>query len=111
MRLLNSISVADSIPLIYPRLFAIHDIGLDSPFGVPSPEFNGRILFPPLIRASYERLNSDGVYFIEIGLSWMLGVSRLAPPQLIKLLFNVNYIEEIDIRLVYFVNPAYIAYS
>ena len=61
MRLLSGMCVSDSIAHFYPRMMSIHDLPLDGPVGTFSPE-HGRVMFPPFIRASYERLDVDGVY-------------------------------------------------
>lgn len=62
MRLLKSLSVADCIALLYPRLLSLHDLDLS----VSPVDSDGVVQLPPFIRVSYERLDVDGVYLIGI---------------------------------------------
>ncbi|KAJ3205727.1 COPII coat Sec23p-Sfb3p heterodimer component [Clydaea vesicula] len=97
MRFLKSIPVSESIPLIYPRMISLHDIDLESKYGTYNPEL-GRVVAPPSIRVSMERLQFNGIYLIENGVSMMMWIGRQCTPQVLKQLFDVEVPEQVDIR-------------
>jgi protein transport protein SEC24 len=106
MRMLSGMSVGDSIGLMYPRMFGIHDLDLNGDEGTFVEEL-GRVVFPGFVRASYERLDVDGVYLFENGLVLYLWVGREVVPQLIVDLFGVESQEAIDVTQVCFwINPS-----
>jgi protein transport protein SEC24 len=72
MRMLSGMSVSDSIGLFYPRMMSLHDMDLGGEAGRFSDEL-GRVVFPGFIRASYERLDVDGVYLFGmhyVSITW-----------------------------------------
>jgi protein transport protein SEC24 len=60
MRAIKSFGVADTIELLYPRMIAVHAFTED----VGRPGKYGRIVFPPLMRTSHQRMELQGVYLI-----------------------------------------------
>ncbi|KAF7731415.1 COPII coat Sec23p-Sfb3p heterodimer component [Apophysomyces ossiformis] len=59
MKMFNGMSVKELVWTLYPRMFALHD--MNDECGMPD---KGEINLPPMIRASYERLDQKGAYFI-----------------------------------------------
>jgi hypothetical protein len=69
MRAIKSFGVATTVELLYPRMIPIHaftdDVGKPGPYG--------RIVFPPLMRTSYARMESHGAYLIGAPLFFVCG--------------------------------------
>ncbi|TPX40911.1 hypothetical protein SeMB42_g05818 [Synchytrium endobioticum] len=90
MRLLRAMSVPAFIPIVYPRLFPLHQIPSEaSPsVGLPAP-----------IRASFERFESSGAYFVENGTHLYMWLGRELPPPFLQAVFDANSLEMIDSKM------------
>jgi protein transport protein SEC24 len=96
MRNLYSMGVADTIPMIYPRMFQLHE--MEDPIGSLN-ELN-QVVLPPRIRMSGERMDSMGAYLIENGQQLILWLGKSVPPELLQDLLGVNDLTEIDLNTV-----------
>lgn len=93
---------------IYPRLFALHNLPPDA--GLPLPEGaevadksvagKEKIVLPPVINLSIERLQCDGVFLLDDSLTLYMWVGRSAPTDLLTSLFGVPTMEGIDCKQV-----------
>ncbi|KAI8824197.1 Sec23/Sec24 trunk domain-containing protein [Fimicolochytrium jonesii] len=92
MRVLKSLGVSESVPLLYPRLMQLHD--LVPPYG--QPDERGRVKLPPSIRVSAERLNPAGAYLIENGQQVIIWLGRQIPQPFLREVFGVEAIEAVD---------------
>jgi protein transport protein SEC24 len=60
MSLFNSLGVAELVWTLYPRMFAVHELAPEC--GAINDK--GQITLPPMMRASYERLDPQGAYIV-----------------------------------------------
>ncbi|KAJ7560650.1 hypothetical protein O6H91_04G138900 [Diphasiastrum complanatum] len=81
-----SLSTSLAIPLVYPRLFAIHDL--------LSKDLGGEIL-PPALPLSSENLDQAGIFLLEAGEDAFLYTGNSATPELLHELFGVHSINEV----------------
>ncbi|KAJ3209205.1 COPII coat Sec23p-Sfb3p heterodimer component [Entophlyctis luteolus] len=94
LRALRNIGVSESVAYFYPRIFAIHQL---ENFGAMDNRNN--IKMPTTIRASYSRLDPEGIYLLENGMVMYCWVGRNAPPDLVTSVFGVPRVEEIDVKM------------
>lgn len=93
---------------IYPRLFSLHNLPPDA--GLPLPEGaevadksvagKDRIVLPPVINLSIERLQCDGVFLLDDSLTLYMWVGRSAPTELLTSLFGIPTMEGVDCKQV-----------
>lgn len=91
---------------IYPRLFALHNMPPEA--GLPLAEEQNdkpvagaqKIVLPPVINLSIERLQCDGVFLLDDSLSLYLWVGRSAPADLLTSLFGIPTMEGVDCKQV-----------
>lgn len=92
---------------MYPRLFALH--ALPPAAGFPEPyESNGesacagkrRIVLPPLLNLSIDRLASDGIFLLDDSLTLYLWIGRAVPSIYLQSLFGVESMEGMNTRQV-----------
>ncbi|PKK64784.1 hypothetical protein RhiirC2_665880 [Rhizophagus irregularis] len=95
MRLIKSIGVAESIVFLYPRLIPVHN--LSDQVGYPNQY--GKVKLPPLIRVSYDRLESEGAYLLENGHILIFWIGRQISSEFINNVFGVDSIEKINSKL------------
>ncbi|TPX31423.1 hypothetical protein SmJEL517_g05252 [Synchytrium microbalum] len=96
MRLLRGMGVSGTIPIIYPRLFPLHQLaGETTPTAESMPSTN----LPPTIRTSYERLEPSGAYLIENGMQLFIWLGRELPPPFLEAVFGVNALELVDSKM------------
>ncbi|KAJ1560093.1 COPII coat Sec23p-Sfb3p heterodimer component, partial [Nowakowskiella sp. JEL0078] len=93
MRLLKSMPVAESVPLLYPTLLSLHDM---APEAGTLNELTGKIVLPGAIRGSIDRLDHSGLYLFENGHVMMLWIGSQTPAELLRLLFNAETLDQID---------------
>lgn len=104
---LYNMPVVHSRVFIYPRLFSLHNLPPEA--GQPSTENelapsgkpvagSQRIVLPPVINLSIERLASDGIFLLEDSLALYIWVGRSAPPALLDSLFGVQTMDGVDCR-------------
>lgn len=103
--LLNTMFVSESKHYIYPRMFEIHTMTPDTGRPVPVEEDTidpgrvagrNRILLPPVVNLSVDRLTSDGVYLLDNGVEMYLWVGRTADFNVMASLFGTHTLDEID---------------
>jgi len=101
--LLNGMWVPDSKHFVYPRMFSIHD--MDSNAGHPAEgndvpedrvEGRNRIMLPPVVPLSVDRLSSGGIYLLDNGVEMYLWVGREADINIIFSLFGVQSLDDVD---------------
>ena len=87
---------------IYPQLFELHT--MDDDAGHPSEEDEedrlvagrNRIILPPVMNLSIDRLSSDGVYLLSNGIEFYLWVGRDANMNIVASLFGVHTLDDVD---------------
>ncbi|KAJ7942736.1 Protein transport protein Sec24-like family [Quillaja saponaria] len=82
----SSLSTTLAIPLVYPRMFAIHD--LDS-------KENDRSLVPPTIPLNSEHLSDEGIYLLENGQDCLVHIGNSVNPDILQQLFRVSSVDQI----------------
>ncbi|CAM8985096.1 unnamed protein product [Rhodiola kirilowii] len=89
--LVSSISTTLAVPLVYPRMIAIHDLN--------SKEDDGPVV-PPSIPLSSEHVSDNGIYLLENGDDGLIYVGNSADQDVIKQLFGFSSLEEIPTQIV-----------
>jgi protein transport protein SEC24 len=84
-----SLSASLAIPLVYPRMFSVHNL--------PSKEDLGGAILPPTLSLSSENLEHDGIYLLENGEDAMLYVNSQASREVVYQLFGVHSIDELQV--------------
>lgn len=80
-----------AVPLVYPRMFAVHNLD--------AKDNEGSVL-PPPIPLSSEHLSNDGVYFLENGEDGLLYVGESVESDILQKLFDVSSAAEIPSQYV-----------
>ncbi|MCE3050848.1 hypothetical protein HAX54_048287, partial [Datura stramonium] len=75
-----------AIPLVYPRLIAIHELDTKE---------NDSPLVPPSIPLSSEHISDNGIYLLENGEDCLIYVGNSADPDVIRQLLGISSVEEI----------------
>jgi protein transport protein SEC24 len=101
-----SMWTSQSKHFIYPRLFSIHDMDENVGYSVEDlPDGGGddahvagrnRILLPPVVNLSVERLTSNGVYLLDNGIDMYLWVGRATDLSILGSLFGVQSLDDCD---------------
>lgn len=103
--LLSHMDVPSSKVFIYPRLFAIHEMGPDA--GYPTEDEiddpdrvagRNRVLLPPASNLSIDSLSSEGVYLLDNGVEMYLWVGRNADINVVAALFGMHSIDDMDVN-------------
>uniref|UniRef100_A0A0C9S8H8 TSA: Wollemia nobilis Ref_Wollemi_Transcript_11181_4406 transcribed RNA sequence n=1 Tax=Wollemia nobilis TaxID=56998 RepID=A0A0C9S8H8_9CONI len=81
-----SISASLAIPLVYPRMFAIHNL--------PSKD-TGNSILPPALPLSSEHIDNDAILLLENGEDALIYAGKMASPDMLRQLFGVQSIDEI----------------
>ncbi|KAG0560568.1 hypothetical protein M758_10G185600 [Ceratodon purpureus] len=84
-----SLSASLAIPLVYPRMFGVHNL--------PSKEDLGGAILPPTLSLSSENLEHDGIYLLENGEDALLYVNLQASREVLHQLFGVHSIDELAV--------------
>ncbi|KAJ3327752.1 COPII subunit, partial [Blyttiomyces sp. JEL0837] len=69
---------------IHPRFWALHT--MEPAMGLPGED--GRILFPPLLNLSSEKLERNGFYLLENGQDIYIWIGRAISPEFIQMVFD-----------------------
>ncbi|KAH3871249.1 hypothetical protein DPMN_034444, partial [Dreissena polymorpha] len=85
MHLINSMDVKSSCAFFYPRLIPLHTL---EPTGTD---------MPTALRCSAERLQDNGVYLLENGVSMFMWIGHKVDPDWIQKMFGVQSAAQIDI--------------
>jgi len=84
LSLLRYQPVSATISLLYPSLYALHTLPVEA--GRTGPD--GKIVLPPLLSLSTEKLDRNGIFLLDDGLYLLMWVARTASPELLSLLFS-----------------------
>jgi len=82
------------IPIIYPRLYALHNMPEQA--GLLGPD--GSVALPPLLNLSSEKLDRAGAFLLEDGQSLYLWVGKQIHPGFLAEVFGVPALEALDIH-------------
>ncbi|KAK3017809.1 hypothetical protein RJ639_003666 [Escallonia herrerae] len=80
----SPLSTPLAIPLVYPRMIAIHDLNLKDMEG-----------FPPSIPLSSEHVSDDGIYLLENGEDCLIYVGNSVDPDTMRQLLGISSVDEI----------------
>ncbi|KAE9618491.1 putative von Willebrand factor, type A, Zinc finger, Sec23/Sec24-type, sec23/Sec24, trunk [Lupinus albus] len=87
----SSLSAPLAIPLVYPRMIAVHD--LDS-------KEDEEAVIPSFLPLSSEHISDDGVYLLENGHDCLIYIGDSVSPDTVRKLFGVATVEEIPLLFV-----------
>ncbi|XP_010523551.1 PREDICTED: protein transport protein Sec24-like At4g32640 [Tarenaya hassleriana] len=87
----SSLSTPLAIPLVYPRMIAVHDLD--------AKDNEGSVL-PPPIPLSSEHISNEGVYFLENGEDGLIYVGDSVNSDILQKLFGVPSVAEIPSQYV-----------
>lgn len=87
----SSVSTPLAIPLVHPRLIAIHN--LDTQEGNDS-------LIPPALPLSSEHVNDDGIYLLENGQEGLIYIGSSVDSKMLQQLFGISSVDEIPTQFV-----------
>ncbi|KAL2929877.1 hypothetical protein RDABS01_035287, partial [Bienertia sinuspersici] len=87
----SSLSTSLAVPLVYPRMFSVHDLGFK--------EMDGSAI-PPSIPLSSEHVNDEGIYFLENGDDALVYVGSSVDPNILQSLFGTTSVDEIPVQFV-----------
>ncbi|KAK7847490.1 protein transport protein sec24-like cef [Quercus suber] len=87
----SALSTTLAIPLVYPRMVAIHNLG--------SKDEN-ESLVPPVIPLSSEHVSDEGIYLLENGEDCLIYIGNLADSNILQQLFNISPSDEIPTQFV-----------
>lgn len=87
----SSLSAPLAIPLVYPRMLAIHDLD--------SKESDESIL-PPFVPLSSEHVSDKGIYLLENGEDCLIYIGSTVDSEILRQLFGVSSVDEVPSQLV-----------
>ncbi|PQM35755.1 protein transport protein Sec24-like [Prunus yedoensis var. nudiflora] len=87
-----SLSVPLAVPLVYPRMVAIHDLDSKKE-GDESP-------IPPVIPLSSEHVSDEGIYLLENGEDCFIFVGNLVDSSILQQLFGITSADELPTQYV-----------
>lgn len=96
MSMFNTLSVAELVWTLYPRVYPIHDLSLQ----YSTANLKGEIKLPKMIRASYDRLDAKGSYIVDTGSDLYLWLGKSISPEFLENLFGVKTLDEVDPNMV-----------
>ncbi|KAG6668921.1 hypothetical protein I3843_01G198300 [Carya illinoinensis] len=80
-----------AIPLVYPRMVAIHDL---------KQKDENECLVSPVIPLSSEHVTDDGIYLLENGVDCLIYIGNSVDSNILQLLFGISSAEEIPTQFV-----------
>ena len=86
---LLKLSAKEIIPFIYPNIYYLNDIEIDSKIGKFNEE-TGLFTFPEIISCSKNSMKEDGLYLVDNGYLLIIYVRRKVNNNIIKNLFGVE---------------------
>eukprot|EP00049_Salpingoeca_infusionum_P017496 m.353204 g.353204 ORF g.353204 m.353204 type:complete len:801 (+) comp16706_c0_seq1:2-2404(+) len=95
MTLFRIMPLWEQFDFIYPRLYAMHSLGEN--IGVRDER--NRLQLPPLLQLSSEKLERAGIFLLDTSQNIYLLVGSGCSPQMLKDVFDVEQIEEIDTQM------------
>ncbi|XP_015887569.3 protein transport protein SEC24 C [Ziziphus jujuba] len=87
----SSLSTPLAVPLVYPRMMAIHD--LDS-------KEDDESLIPPVIPLSSEHVNERGIYLLENGEDCLIYIGNSVDSDVLRKLFGIASVDEVPSQFV-----------
>ncbi|XP_047337442.1 protein transport protein Sec24-like At4g32640 [Impatiens glandulifera] len=87
----SSLSTSLAIPLVYPRMVAIHDLD--------TKEMDGSLI-PPDVPLSSEHVQDDGIYLLENGVDCLIYIGNSVNPDISRQLFGISSPDEIPTQFV-----------
>ncbi|KAF5204290.1 transport protein Sec24-like [Thalictrum thalictroides] len=87
----TSLPIPLTVPLVYPRMMAIHNLLLE--------EDTGSVI-PPIVPLSSEHLTEDGIYFLESGEDGLIYVGKEASSDVLQQIFGVASFDKIPTQFV-----------
>ncbi|KAI8997532.1 Sec23/Sec24 trunk domain-containing protein [Pilobolus umbonatus] len=99
MSLLNSMTISETVWTLYPRMYAIHNLK----GGEGLPDLRNEIRLPPMVRLSYERLDSRGAYLldgIDTGSDIYIWLGQQIHIDYLMAVFNVPTLDEVNPKMV-----------
>ncbi|KAB1218220.1 hypothetical protein CJ030_MR3G026100 [Morella rubra] len=80
-----------AIPLVYPRMLAIHEL---------KPKDEDESLVPPVIPLSSEHVNEEGIYLLENGEDCLMYIGNCVDTNLLQQLFGISSADAIPTQFV-----------
>jgi protein transport protein SEC24 len=104
--LVSSMPIPQSIPFIYPRMYALHNMaeshgrlvpsGSEIPVGALKCYGGDVVEMPEQMGLTAERLSSDGAFLLDNGVDIFMWFGRAVSPKLISSLFGLDTLDGID---------------
>ncbi|XP_021730205.1 protein transport protein Sec24-like At4g32640 [Chenopodium quinoa] len=91
MTYVSSVSAPLGVPLVYPRLIAVHDL--------ISKETDGSLI-PSALPLSSENISDDGIYLLENGLDALIYIGNSVNSNILQQLFGFSSVAEIPTQFV-----------
>jgi protein transport protein SEC24 len=91
----ESIPLGMQTSLMYPRMFALHN--LDGDVGSEDPNAPGRIVLPSQLPLSVDQMTQDGVFLIEDGEIMMIWIGTSVSPDVMFSLFGVSAVNQLNL--------------
>ncbi|KAL6185224.1 hypothetical protein ACLB2K_041358 [Fragaria x ananassa] len=88
----SSLSVPLAVPLVYPRMVAVHDLD--------AKKEGDESLIPPVIPLASEHVSDDGIYLLENGEDCLIYVGNLVDSGILQQLFGVGTADELPTQFV-----------
>ncbi|EIE80858.1 hypothetical protein RO3G_05563 [Rhizopus delemar RA 99-880] len=96
MSMFNTLSVAELVWTLYPRMFALHNLTAED----GSVNGKGEIKLPSMVRTSYERLETNGAYLVDTGSTLFVWLGSKVPPEFLQNVFGVSHLDQIDPNMI-----------
>ncbi|KAH9301919.1 hypothetical protein KI387_013502, partial [Taxus chinensis] len=80
-----SISASLAVPLVYARMFSIHNL--------LSQDFDGAL--PKPLPLSSEHIDNDGIFLLENGEDALIYAGKMPSPDLLQHLFGVQSVDDL----------------
>ena len=93
MSLFNTMSIEEMVWTLYPRMYPLHPLLSQKK---TSANLKGVFKLPTMMRASYERLSSDGCYLLDTGSDLYLWLGQSLSSDFIEQLFGVKSLDHVD---------------
>ncbi|KAJ0988877.1 hypothetical protein J5N97_007233 [Dioscorea zingiberensis] len=93
-----SLNISLAIPLVYPRMIAVHD--LTSKDDDDDDDEDKKALIFPTIPLSSEHVNDDGIYLLENGEDGLIYVGSTVSPDILQQIFGVSTVDALPTQLV-----------
>lgn len=103
--LVSSMPIPQSIPFIYPRMYALHTMAITAgrvvPRGSDIPAmvikcYDGSVIeMPEQMGLTAERLSSEGAFILDNGVDIFLWLGRAVSAEIVKSLFGLNSLDGI----------------